>query len=164
MRRQLTALVALVGLCACAGTSPVEGPCPLRDAPSLEIGLREGAFGLSDDTTVPYGMPPQGGAPFAPFRVRAWGVAPDPAGFHVVMIAVDSATGDVIGSGDYVQGFVCANVGESAGARVAPELHMRFYDLSLDELQGRAAELRFHVDAGEETLASAFSGVLDWSL
>jgi len=164
MRRQKVALVALAGLCACEGDAPIEGPCPLRETPSLEVALRDGAFGLADDTTVPYGMPPQGGAPFAPFRVRAWGVAPDPAGFHVVMTAVDATSGDVICSGDYVQGFVCANVGESAGARVAPELHLRFYEQGLDGLQGRAADLSFTLEAGEVALYASFRGILDWSL
>lgn len=126
---------------ACEGQP---GPAPLACAsgePVLELATRDVAFGeLEEGAVIECGIPPQGGAPYSAFLIRAAGIDQDDAGMRVELVAYDNVTGDELGVADYEQRMICANAGKSAGYWVSSEVHLRYNGWTLDELQGRTAE------------------------
>jgi len=117
------------------------GMCEASANPNLEL-AQYGPYGeLDDGTDFLYGHPPQGGAPYAPFSLRISGMDQGELGMEIVMIATDSQTGEALGTGDYMQRFICSNVGDNTGMFVGADLHMRFYGWELDDLAGRAADV-----------------------
>lgn len=123
---------------------------------------------MHDGDDVPYGIPPQGGAPYAPFQVVVRG----PTSGDDPPVAWASATdldgGAVIGTdhldpdpGTPVRSWVCSNVGAFSGWWYAGEVHLRFWDVALEALEGRRVrfELRITLPGGALTTATA-DGVL----
>ncbi len=139
-----------------------DGPCPVTADPYVEFAQRDADYAtFSGGDTLEYGDPPQGGAPFAPFLVRAYGLDHSADGYKVFLDAIDTETDEILGQGEYPQLFVCANVGDNAGYRIAPELHMRFFGFDLADLQGRSAEIVVRLEGGAgELLESGFTATL----
>ena len=103
---------------------PAAGTCDLieGETPSLDVS-HYSEFG--DAPEIVYcGIPPQGGAPYAPFGVRLRGVEPDDLGVNLILTAVDLDTGEEIGVAEYNQVMICSNVCNNAGYSVGAELHM----------------------------------------
>lgn len=147
----MRALPLLVGLAACAGTGePPDPPLPSHpcDTDQAELGVAppDGDFGgLSDGGALWCGNPPQGGAPYSPFRIRVAGPEALADGVYVEMIAVDADEGVELAYTDLTMGLTCANVGDSAGFWVGSEAHMRYYGWGLEELDGRTADVTVRV-------------------
>jgi hypothetical protein len=150
---------------ACVEPSPKErpekpepvDPCLPHDQPTLEIAQEEGApFGLLDGDPIFYGHPPQGGAPYAPFRMRLSGLADlTEVGAAVLAVAVDTHTGETLGTAELNHRWICANVGDDAGFHVGADVHMRFYGWTLEELVGREADLQLLVEDGQGVTVDA---------
>lgn len=120
---------------------PPPPPCAAEEA-ALELAPPFGAFGeLEDGGELWCGDPPQGGAPYSPFRVRIEGPEALADGVSLQMTATDAEDGGVLGSTGLVLGLVCANAGESAGTWVGGEAHLRYEGSALEDLDGRAVDL-----------------------
>jgi hypothetical protein len=132
-------LLTLLLLVACEPTAPepILGPCEIGPDELKSVELSHyGDYGAIG-SVIYCGIPPQGGAAYAPFGVRILGIAPDDLGIDLTMVAIDVDTGEEVGSGDYIHQMVCSNVGDSEGHWVGAELHMRFYGYELDDLHDR---------------------------
>ena len=138
-----------VALCSTACVGPTgdgdpndEPECGPGGVPSLEVAQGALEFGaVIDGVDIVYGRPPQGGAPYAPFRLRMAGMAYEDDAIEVVMLATEVGTDVELGTGSFDQRFICSNVGESEGYLVGSELHMRFPGWSLDDLRDRSANV-----------------------
>jgi len=119
---------------------PVLQDCVPSPTPQLEIS-QQGSYGLVDGDPLWFGLPPQGGVPYAPFRLRIDGLNRADLGTSVWITATDVETEERLGDIELVHRFVCANVGEDEGQHVAGEIHLRFWDYRLKELDGRTAEV-----------------------
>lgn len=140
------------------------GLCPAEDPAWAELSQGD-QWGLGDGTLVSFGIPPQGGAPFAPFLVRLHGAPPSPDGYLVEMDAYDHTLGESVGEGSYNQRFVCANVGENEGTRVASELHMRFFGWESADLADHPVTITIDVTPAEgPAVTASFEGTLAWVL
>jgi hypothetical protein len=144
--------ILLLALAACAapieeGPPPPEHPCS-QDQGAIDVAPPHGDFGeLVDGGTLWCGNPPQGGAPYSPFRLRIQGAEGFEDGVLVEMTAADLADGSELAFTSLTMGLTCANVGESAGMWVGSEAHMRYNGYGLDELDGRSAEITFRATA-----------------
>ena len=127
-------------------------PCEARPSPQLELGQDQG-YGLDDGAAVRFGHPPQGGPPFAPFKLRIDGIYGGDHGVQVVIEAFDASDGLPIGDVALTHRFLCANTGPDADHLVAGEVHLRFWDETLDSLEGRTATVVARVDAMDGTFA-----------
>lgn len=117
-------------------------PCAGTGDPGLDVVPAGLAFdGFVDGEPLPYGNPPQGGAPYAPLRVRVAGLADLDLGVHLDVIATDADEGTALGGASLDTRLVCANVGDSAGMWTGADVHLRFPGWSLDDLEGRTAEV-----------------------
>jgi hypothetical protein len=123
---------------------------------------------MPDGADVPYGTPPQGGAPYAPLQVVVRGPTSGDDPPVAWARATDVDVGEVIGTdhlepdpGTPVRSWVCSNVGAFSGWWYAGEVHLRFWDLPLDELEGRDVrfDVRITLPGGAVAEASA-TGVL----
>lgn len=143
----------LSGACAPPPEVPEVGPCDARHA-ALEVAPPDGDYGdLVDGADLWCGDPPQGGAPYTPFRLRVAGPEALADGVYVEMTAVDAADGAELAYTDLTMGLTCANVGESAGTWVGGEAHMRYFGYALNDLPGRTAEVTVRVSTlGAEAL------------
>ncbi|MEZ4235332.1 MAG: hypothetical protein R3F59_04065 [Myxococcota bacterium] len=122
-------------------TDPFEHPCA-TDAGRLDLAPPGGDFGdITPDGPLWCGNPPQGGAPYTPFRVRVRGPEAFKEGVALEMVASDVQTGEELAYTELTLGLTCANVGESAGFWVGSEAHMRYDGWGLDELDGRTAAI-----------------------
>jgi hypothetical protein len=143
---------------ACAGAGPEVGPCePADGVPALEIGQQLAVDGpMHDGDPVSYGIPPQGGAPYAPFELRLQAELVEPTA-RVVSSgeAVERSTGEVIGSVEQTQAFFCSNTGVHEGWLYGGELHLRFWDEPLEALEGREIEVRVRVELLDGELVEA---------
>ena len=152
--------IVLLALVGCEPPEP-EPPAALCDATPGEAARLDvshyGTYGEPADI-VYCGIPPQGGAPYAPFGIRVRGIDPDEAGLQVTMQAVDLDTGETVGTGEFTEHFICSNVGENEGHWVGSELHMRFYSYTIDDLHDRDVEI--HLEA-ENTLGETVSVTFD---
>lgn len=150
----------MVWLLACAAEVPVP-PCEEPEDPHLDIAPADLEFGdFVPGDILWYGTPPQGGAPYSPFHARAGGMSNLDEGVHVVLAARD-ADGITLGDVAYDVRFVCANVGDSAGSWVGSDLHLRFFDWSLEDLEGRSADVTITVtDQAGTSLEADLTGVL----
>lgn len=108
-----------------------------------------GDFGdLVSGGTLWFGNPPQGGAPYSPFRLRILGDVAFGDGVFVEMTAADP-NGVELAYTSLFLGLACANVGESEGMWVGSEAHMRYDGFSLDALDDRVASLFLRATAVE---------------
>ena len=152
-------------LLACKGPStPIDpGTCPQLDEPYAELSQGDG-WDLTDGTPVEFGIPPQGGAPYAPFEIRLIGMVSSDW-YTVDMAAYDTTTAEMIGTETFSQRFVCANVGEHAGTRYTPELHMRFYGWEPPEIDGAEVDVEITISPEQgDPVVAGYRGVLDWVL
>ena len=153
MRLPLIARLAGVAvLAACAPTGPGPGELPTHPCASessgIEVAPPDGDFGdLAEGGSLWCGNPPQGGAPYTPFRIRLDGPEALENGVYIEMIATDLSDGSELAYTDLTMGLTCANVGESAGSWVGSEAHMRYYGQELLDLQGREAEITVRASA-----------------
>ena len=68
-------------------------------------------------------------------------------------------TGELLGTANYVQSFICSNAGENKGFYVTSEFHMRYPDRSLDDLDGREAEVVIEATNSDgESVIGSFIG------
>jgi hypothetical protein len=101
---------------------------------------------LTDEEDVDYGLPPQGGAPYAPFVFRLGGLdITEP--LWITMRANRVSDGVDVGEIALAQGFICSNTGIHDGYLVGAEVHMRFPGYTLDELEGW--EVDIYVEASD---------------
>ncbi len=128
----------------------------------MEVVAAEAEFGaFSDGDPLLVAIPPQGGAPFTPLRVRIAGFARPTDGLSLEAVGVDAETGEAFGTLVLGQRFICANVGASAGAWVAPDLHFRYPGWDLPDLYGRSAAFEVSVDDDEGVrVVTRLTGVL----
>lgn len=152
---------AWLGVAAC-GQPAVAPPCQEPSDPTVDLVPADVAWGeFTDGDDVLYGNPPQGGAPYAPFRVRIGGVPGLDEAAAVSVRAIDVADGASLGEVDYDLRFTCANVGDSAGIWMAPDVHARFFGWSLDDLAGRDATIEVEIaNRDGETARAAVVGHL----
>jgi hypothetical protein len=116
--------------CAAAATARVDLAPPGGDYGDIEEG-----------GPLWCGNPPQGGAPYTPFRLRLLGPEGLEDGVTLEMVAADTETGEELAYTTLVMGVTCANVGDSEGFWVGSEAHMRYTGWELDDLDGRTAEI-----------------------
>lgn len=157
-------VIAILCLAACDEEPPDPPPkgdqvCEDAADPALEVS-HYGTFEALGDV-VYCGIPPQGGAPYAPFGLRVRGVHADPTGAIPVNITVvDTQTDEVLSDADFFQRFLCANAGESDGWLVGSEFHPRFFDNTVDDLHERQVEITFRAD-GVDGAVAEMSMVVD---
>lgn len=130
--------------------------------PALEVAPSDLDFGVfQPGDALDYGTPPQGGAPYSPYHLRTTGLQDPGEGVVVDLWAVDTDDGSDLGSVQYDVRLICANVGDSAGWWVGSDVHMRFEGWSLDDLEGRSAELGVEVsDLHGGSVSTSIDGVL----
>ena len=163
MNRTLLALALVLSACAVEPEpKPEPEGCELAkgEDPTLEVSHYSTFDNLGP--TLYCGIPPQGGAPYAPFGVRFRGVTPEDNGAVVVSIsAADPLSGELLGDDDFFERFLCSNVGESEGYWVAAEFHLRFYDYSLDDLHGREVAVHFVAEGVDGTIEHTLPFTMD---
>ena len=148
---------------ACAGADPHEQtPCEELGSPGVELAPSDLEFGdFHDGDPLLYGTPPQGGAPYSPFKARASGMDGLDETTVVNLHAADLDDGTELGDISYDVRFVCANVGAAAGSWVGSDLHLRFQGWSLEDLAGRSAEVTMTVTtANGDEQDTALEGLL----
>ncbi len=140
----MRALLALLLCAACSGggepatatgdtgTVDTDVPCYPHGDPALEVGEGSEGWGI-DDIDITCGIPPQGGAPYARFRVRVANLDLH-EGADVQVDLFDPDSEERLGTASVPAGFVCANVGENADHWVTPEVHVRFDGIDLLDL------------------------------
>lgn len=144
----LAALAVALGSAGCAEPAPTtstdpslfEHPCA-QDGARLDVAPPDADYGdLTDGAAVWCGNPPQGGAPYTPFRVRAWGPEALADGLALELSA-ETPDGVELAFTELTMGVTCANVGESEGFWVGAEAHMRYNGWSLEALDGLDATI-----------------------
>ena len=145
-------------------TAPSGGEDLVACEPSSFLTLelaQQGPYGLSEGAPLWFGLPPQGGVPYAPFRLRLEGLNFPEQGSSVSVVATDVDTGERLGDIELLHRFICSNVGGDAGRHVAGEIHLRFWDYRLKELDGRTAEVVATVSDGpNEPAVARYTGPL----
>lgn len=156
-------MIRLAWLALAVGCAPLaEPPCAVVDEPGLEVSPSDVSFAeYLEGDPLPYGIPPQGGAPYTPLHARVFGL--DLAeGATVALWGEDPSDGAALGELDLVHRLVCANVGDSAGAWVASDLHFRFLGWSLDDLAGRSAAITVRITSADgEAVEATVKGPLE---
>lgn len=165
-------LVVVAG-CASSVDDPVDdtetdvGPvdCSTSTAPALEFGQELALGPMVDGSAVDIGVPPQGGAPYAPFELRLRADLDDLARLDANGTIVASGTGAPLGDIEEPKVFLCANVGPHAGWRYGGELHVRFWDKTREQLDGVEVEVALDVTLPDASVVrSTHTGTLRWSL
>lgn len=160
VRASFVVVGALV-VAACDGGSGTDDtgfspfPCATPEV-GLEVAPPDGGYGdlsLGGDLWV--GLPPQGGAPYTPLRLRVSG----PGAFYDgVNVDIDvTEEGTLLAETSLPMRLVCANVGENAGHWVGAEVHLRWFGLALDELAARNVRVTVSVSADSEPSVVATS-------
>ncbi|MEQ1502444.1 MAG: hypothetical protein ABMB14_09440 [Myxococcota bacterium] len=122
-------------------------PCATPEM-AVEAAPPHGDYGeFADGADLWCGNPPQGGAPYSPFKLRLSGPDEVGEGIAVEMTATDAATGEELAYTTLTMGLTCANVGENAGHWVGSEAHLRYGGWTLDALDGRLADVTIHAEA-----------------
>lgn len=125
-------------------------PACVADRTTVEVAPPDGDFGtLHPGDPLFCGTPPQGGAPYTPWRFRFTGPASAADGVLAHVTATDRDTDELLGDTAVALGVVCANAGTSAGWFTAAEVHLRYEGHTVGDLDGRAAEIRFAVEPAE---------------
>lgn len=148
--------LVLLMLVACDPTEPPPPP-PLEtlchpaegDRPAVELthyGTQQAEVDI-----VYCGIPPQGGAPYAPFSARFRALDPLDTALMVDLVASDAATGEALGAVTINQNVICSNVGANEGWWVGSELHLRFPGYTTAELHERDMVLDVSVTTADGT-------------
>lgn len=151
----------LVGLSGCTDTP--EAPCESDADPSVQVVPAGSGF---DEWVAGDGLvaatPPQGGAPYTPLRARVTGLVDPQLGVTLSLTGVDPSDESIYGEISYDTRLICANVGESAGQWLAADVHYRYFDWELGELDGREALISFSVeDLHGNVVESSIGGTLE---
>lgn len=156
----MRALLPLLLLVAC--TEVPLAPCEAIGDPLLELAPVDADFGdFVDGDALLFGTPPQGGAPFTPIRARVSGLEDPALGVSLRVSGTDPNDGADFGEVAYETRMVCSNVGDNAGSYIAADIHFRYYDWSLDELDGRELELVVELsDLHGNSLTESMTGPL----
>ncbi len=133
-------------------------PCYPHGAPRLDVGEGVEGWGI-EGIDVSCGIPPQGGAPYARFRIRVANLDLSDGG-EVVVGLTDADTDERIGTASVPVGFVCANVGDNADHWVTPEVHVRFDDVDLLDLHEIPVRIEAKVIGVEGSVALTGDGTL----
>ena len=150
----MRALLA-IGLMASACTSVEDAPCQAIGDESLDVVPAGMGFDeWSSGEALVAAIPPQGGAPYTPLRARVSGLVDPGIGVTVRVSGIDPDDGSEFGQIDYDTRLVCANVGDSAGSWLAADVHFRYFEWELSELDGRQAEITFEVEDGDGNVVS----------
>lgn len=158
-----TSSMLFFALLGCPGAPTSSGTCDVNDAPTIDAAQTGGDWNLPEGV-VNFGIPPQGGAPYAPFEVRLVGVEAAEA-YRIRMSAI--IDGETYTTPPINERFVCRNVGEESGTRYTPDLHMRFFGSEPPELDQLDVELVFEAyigNADEPIVSRSIDAVLDWTL
>lgn len=146
-------------------TDPVVVDCATTASPALEFAQELASGPMADRADVDIGIPPQGGAPYAPFELRLRAELDDLARLDAHGEIVDAATDELLGDITESKAFLCANVGVHAGWRYGGELHVRFWDRVREELDGRSVRVELEVALPDTTVVgSSHPGTLRWTL
>ena len=146
--------LAIAPLCL-ACTDPQVAPCEAIDDPFIDVvpaGMDFDAWESGDELVS--AIPPQGGAPYTPLRARVGGLVDPELGVTLRVTGRDPSTDEEYGTLDNPSRLVCANVGDSAGTWLAADVHFRYFNWELSELDGREAEITFEVEDGEGNVVS----------
>ena len=157
MSRCLRFLPFLIG----CSTGPLDLPNACEaGAPVSHLAMGDGDYRhVEDGADIECGIPPQGGAPYTPFQIRIAGLDQNKEGLTVSMESIDMETGELLGTSNYVQYFICSYAGENKGFYVTSEFHMRYPDRSLDDLDGREAEVVIEATNSDgESVIGSFIG------
>ncbi len=157
MRALSLAAVLVFGGCVGDGPNPpsIEGCEWVGDA-VLEFGQDLAEVGPQPDGgSISYGNPPQGGAPYAPFQIRIHAELQPGVRVPVDGTIVEVGTGEVLATAEQSQAFICSNVGAHSGWLYGGEVHLRFWDRSLEELEGRQVEIDLSMQIPEGPLLEA---------
>ncbi len=144
----------------------VSPTCAWGAEPALEFARSVATGRPPDGAAIEYGNPPQGGAPYAPFEVRLHAEFDTTQRIEVSANAVDTTSGEELGTIVQPQVFLCANAGPHAGWLYGGEVHVRFWDRTLEELEGKVVKVTMSValpDGAEPVLADS-TGALTWVL
>jgi len=166
MNRVLLAALSAVLLVGCDEEPPDFRTACEQGEKLSEFALGDGHYGATlEGADIDCGIPPQGGAPYTPYQLRIGGLDQDSEGLTVRMESVDIHTGEALGEIEYVQRFICSNVGESEGYLVTSELHMRYPGYTLEELDGRETEVTLEAtNADGDSVVTGIIGFLRNSL
>ena len=160
---------SLTALLACEEPPPDDPPDPgecaldAGEEPVVELSHYFSPYGDIGET-IYCGIPPQGGAPYSPFGVRLRGLDldADDGTVTVAMRATDVDTGELVGTADYTERFLCSNVGDNEGYWVGAELHLRYFGYELTDLDTRVIRLEVEATSvGGDVLTTAVIGALD---
>ncbi|MCB9664318.1 MAG: hypothetical protein H6732_09405 [Alphaproteobacteria bacterium] len=144
-------------------TVPAED-CPVPAQPALEFDIELGDHGMVDGAEVPYGTPPQGGAPYTPFQLRVKAALEVTQRVDVTVRVTEEGTGTLLGEVVQPQAFFCANTGVHQGWRYGGEVHARYSGWRLPDLEGRAVEVTVEVPTPAGPARASARGVLHWAL
>ncbi len=149
---------------ACVTPEPVDsGEAPTGcegGSPELELAQPDTDYGLEDGAEVWSGIPPQGGAPYSPFRIRVRGVSGLETEAVVSISIEDTLDGADLASVVQTHGFLCSNTGTSNGWWVASEVHSRFTGFELEAIAGRTALVTASVTGASGVATSAYTGLI----
>jgi hypothetical protein len=156
---------------ACGGPTTDDGPVDTDvgadgcegAASGVQMGLDLAQGLLLDGADVPYGQPPQGGAPYTPLEVRFHGVLEPGTRVPITLTAV-APDGTPLGDITQTVGPLCANTGPHDGWWFGGEIHLRYWERTLEELEGREVEVTAEVVLDGGALTTAASGTLAWTL
>ncbi len=154
-------MIATMWLVASLLACKPDAPCGEGSDPSIDV-AQQGAWNIPEGE-VDMGIPPQGGAPYAPFEVRLIDV--EIADMYRITMEAE-VDGETYVTPPYIERFVCRNVGEEAGTRYTPDLHMRFFGTDPPSLDGKRATLRFEawVDTEAPVASRTLEVTLRWTL
>ncbi|MEN0061455.1 MAG: hypothetical protein AAGA48_04845 [Myxococcota bacterium] len=132
---------------ACSDGEPPVSPHPCAsDETSLEVAPPDGEYGdLARGGAFAAGIPPQGGAPYSPLRLRVTGPGELFDGIDVDIAVFED--GALLTETQLPMRLTCANVGDNAGRWVGAEVHLRYFGLELEELDGRDVTVEVTVTA-----------------
>lgn len=160
--RLLIVAVSLLAVGFAGCTSSPEAPCESDEDPSVRVV----PAGLGFDEWMPgdgliAATPPQGGAPYTPLRARVSGLVNPQNGVTLSLTGRDPDDGSEYGEVSYDTRLICANVGDSAGLWLAADVHYRYVDWELAELDGREAQIAFSVeDLDGNVVETEIEGIL----
>lgn len=120
---------------------PLETICHPEPGDLPDVEMTHYGTGQGELDIVYCGIPPQGGAPYAPFSARFRNLDPLDTAIVVDMEAWDVDSGELLGAVTLYQNVICSNVGTNEGWWVGSELHHRFLGFTTEELHGRTITL-----------------------
>lgn len=160
---------ALVALTACGvGTDGTDdtgtaGDCASTEPLAIEFARFLADGPRADGDPIEIGDPPQGGAGYAPFEVRLR--APAVNGPLTATITVEDAdSGALLGDIEQPGTPFCSNVGANQGWWYVGDIHARFWDEELADLDGVEVLVTVEIPYGAEIARATSTGTMTWTL